>query len=98
MDLELHKAQKKHLLHSNTLNHTSFRVLTSIGILKGCNQFSANTTNAHAHAPPPQCKTYLRTDAAIKEFFEQIHKKKLKDDEALPITRMLQGYPEASTA
>ena len=73
-------------------------MLTSVGILKGCNQFSADATNAYAHAPPPRCKTYLRPDAAIREFYERICKRKLKDDEALPIARMLQGHPEASAA
>ena len=65
----LHKARKKHVPCSNTLNHVCFRILTSLGILKGYNQWSDDVTNAHAHATPPK-KTYLKPDDAIKEFYE----------------------------
>ena len=41
-------------------------MLTSIGLLKGHNQCSEDATNARPHAPPPQCKTHLKPDIAIK--------------------------------
>ena len=92
----LHKSKKKLLLYSNTLNHTSFRILTSAAVNKGYNQYSADVTNAYAHAPPPSTKTYLQPDEAIRYFYQKEYGIEIKDDKVLPIVRMLQGHPEAS--
>ena len=94
----LHKARKKYIPCSNALNYICFRILSSLGILKGYNQCSHDVISAHAHVPPPKRKTYLKSDDAIKEFYERHFNRKLLDDEVLPIIRMLQGHLEASGA
>ena len=54
--------------------------------------------NACVHALPPKCKTYLRPNQAMKEFYSRQYNKTLKEYEVLQIMQMLQGRPEASAA
>ena len=76
----MYKARKKLILHLNTLNHTSFCILTSIGIGKGFQQFLANVTIACTHTPALESLMFLKPDKVIKEFYQREFSMELKDD------------------
>lgn len=81
--------------YANCVEQTGQRLFYGVAAVENLVIFGADASNAFGEAPGPKQGTYIRPDAAFRDWWFARHKSHIPDGYVIPVLRAMQGHPES---